>query len=169
MLLLLTSNSTNAQIELAGHTYHRDFNIVSDLQILSDQLKVIPDTSKNALTVAEKEWIKNLQVINKAIIAYTTAKFIDNKMLKFQAVIRYDESRAMAGGVSYSLNNMMKKTFTNGSRTEKAYYTINGHTITAQSKKMKKKGETLTFELSNDGETLTYVTKFKRITLPHKK
>ena len=167
ILSLLTSICVVAQTDLSGRKYHRDYNIISDLQIMSDYLKVIPDT--NAMTVSEKEWAKSLKVINRAIVAYATVKFIDARTLKFSVVMRYDDSRAMAGGASLAMRNLMKRTFTNVSRTEKADYIKNGHIITARNKKMMKKGETLTFELSDNGDTLIYINKPYHVRLPRTK
>lgn len=118
------------------------------------------------MTVNEKEWEKSLKAINNAIIAYVTVKFIDARKLKFSFVMRYDESRAVAGGASFFMKNLMKKSFTNVSRTEKADYVKNGRTIIACNKKMLKKGENLTFGLSDDGETLIYINKSYREPLP---
>ena len=52
------------------------------------------------------------------------------------------------------------------SRTEKADYVKNGRTIIACNKKMLKKGENLTFGLSDDGETLIHINKSYREPLP---
>lgn len=169
ILSLLTSIWVVAQTDLSGRKYHRDFDIISDLQIISDYSKVIPDTNKSAMTVSEKEWTKSLEVINKAIVAYVTVRFTDARTLKFSVVMRYDDSRAMAGGASLLMRDLMKRTFTNVSRTEKADYIVNGHTIIAQNKKMMKKGETLTFELSDNGETLIYINNPYRVPLPRTK
>lgn len=166
-ILLATALSASAQIDLTGRIYHLDVSIFSKLDLLIADTLLKDHTY--AKSVEGKELIKSLKAIDKALVSYVTVRFIDDKTLKFSAVSRYDESRAIGGGASYQMSNLMKKTYTNMSRTEKASYTLNGRTIKAQSKKMKKKGEAFTFELSDDGETLIYVTKFNRTKLPRKK
>ena len=77
-----------------------------------------------------------------------------------------------AGGMIYALSHAPEKTPDNpingmSDSYSKVLYTGSGyHTKDIQ---MKKTGETLTFELSDNGESLTYVTKFKRTKLPRKK
>ena len=154
----------NAQMNLAGRVYHKDYNILSDLT----KLYVVPDREGEELAFKEKELNKSIIAANKAIIAYVTIKFIDDKKMKFQVVMRYDDSRAMANGISPTVREIMKN-FRNVSRTVKGEYIMNGRTITLQDKKMKKYDEKLRFELSEDGETLTYVPKFAREDIPRTK
>ena len=155
----------SAQMSLAGREYHKDFHILSDMT----KFMVIPDSKGEELAFSEKELNKSIIAANKAITSYVTVKFIDEKKMKYQAVMRYDDSRAMANHVSFTVRDIMKHTFRNGTRTVKGDYTMNGRTITLQDKKMKKYGEKMIFELSEDGEMLTYVPKFDRIDIPRVK
>lgn len=166
ILLLLTSIGARAQIELKGRVYHCDLTMEKEFNDIKEQTNNLGQYAKN---IDEKEFVKSLKAINNATISYVTVKFIDDKMLKYQAVWRLDTDRAKIGGASLLMIALMKKKCENWSSTIKANYTLNGRTITAQNKKMKKTGETLSFELSKDGEILTYVTKFKRTKLPRTK
>ena len=165
-ILLLASIGARAQIELQGRVYHCDLTMEKEFNDIKEQTN---NLSQYAKDMDEKELVKSLKAINNATISYLTVKFIDDKKLKYQAVYRLDTDRARIGGASLLMIALMKRKCENWSSTVKANYTLNGRTITAQSKKMKKTGETLSFELSEDGETLTYVTKFKRTKLPRTK
>lgn len=165
MLSLLTSITAIAQKELAGREYHLDLTTKFDLQGVREKIEL---ASLYAKIIDQKELARTEKAISGATISYMNVKFINEKKLKYEYVFRIDLDRARSIGASDLVLSSMKLPG-NISRTEKAAYTLKGRTIIAQSKKMKKMGETLTFELSADGEKLTYVTKFKRTLIPRKK
>lgn len=165
LLTLLLPMLASAQMSLAGREYHKDYNIITDLA----KLLVVPDKKGDELTIPEKNWNKSIVAAHKGITAYVTVKFINDKKMKLRAVIRYDDYKAKANGADATARAMMRAQIKNGWRSVKGEYKMNGRTITLQDKKMKKYGEKMIFELSEDGEMLTYVPKFDRIDIPRVK
>lgn len=166
ILLLLATIDVSAQADLTGREYYYDLTMESDFNKI---MKSADDQIENAPGLRSKKTAKGIKAIYNSTISYVSVKFINAKTLKYQHVFRINEERARNGGATIEMIRTFRTICQNYSSTIKANYTINGNTIIAQSKKMKKTGETLTFELSDDGETLTYITKFKRTKLPRKK
>ena len=166
IILLQTTISVSAQTDLTGREYYCDLTVESDFNKI---IKSVDDLVEKAQGIRSKKEAKGLKAIYSSTISYVSVKFINAKTLKYQWTFRINEERARNGGATNEMIRMIRTICQNNSSTIKANYTINGNTIIAQSKKMKKTGETLTFELNDNDESLTYVTKFKRTKLPRKK
>ena len=81
-------------------------------------------------------------------------KFVDDKTVDMSTTITFDEKKAKENGAPWLYRKMAKMKLKQGQSAGKTTYTANGRKLTIISVKEKKP---MSFELSEDGKTLTYL------------
>lgn len=103
---------------------------------------------------AKKEKMDGAAAIMAAITAKMTVKFVDDKTVDMSTTITFDEKKAKENGAPWLYRKMAKMKLKQGQSAGKTTYTANGRKLTIISVKEKKP---MSFELSEDGKTLTYL------------
>ena len=158
---LMIAASIEAQTSLAGRVYYNGNLMEKELSEVKKEAKGL---EKEAKTAEEKEEVKGVQAILNAVVAKMTVKFIDDKTVELSIDSKFDEEKAKQGGASWLMRKMVKMKMGKG-KSEKGQttYTVNGRKVIINS--VKKKGKTKTYELSEDGKTLTFTDKDRSMTL----
>lgn len=104
---------------------------------------------------AKKEKMKGAEAVMAAITAKMTVKFIDDKTVDMSTIITFDDKKAKENGAPWLYRKMAKMQLKQGQSAGKTSYTANGRKLTIISVKEKKP---MSFELSEDGKTLVYLS-----------
>lgn len=156
---LMIAASIEAQTSLAGRVYYNGNLMEKELSEVKKETKGL---EKEAKTAEEKEEVKGVQAILNAVVAKMTVKFIDDKTVELSIDAKFDEEKAKQGGASWLMRKMVKMKMGKSEKGQTTY-TVNGRKVIINS--VKKKGKTKTYELSEDGKTLTFTDKDRSMTL----
>jgi hypothetical protein len=153
LLLILTAAmiavvKIGAQNPQPGSVYH-----IANL--LAEDMKEIAKEAK-------KEKMDGAEAIMAAITAKMTVKFIDDKTVDMSTTITFDEKKAKENGAPWLYRKMAKMKLKQGKSAGITTYTANGRKLTIISVKEKKP---MSFELSEDGKTLTYLNQGSKYNL----
>lgn len=153
----LMSLGAYAQQSLAGRVYYNG-NLME--KELSQTKKEMANLSKEAESEEEKEEVKGMDAILNAVVSKMTLTFIDDKTAEIHIEAKFDEDKAKKEGASWMMRKLVKMKIGKGrSEKGKTSYTVNGRKVLV---KASKKKETRTFDLSEDGKTLSFVMKDKK-------
>jgi len=153
LFFVLLSMSIYAQENLAGRVYYCG-NLME--KELNDVKKESANAAKEAKSQEEKDEAKSVDAITDAIVSKMTVKFIDDKTMELDLSVKFDEGKAKKNGASWMMRKLVKMKMGKGqSQHGQTSYTVNGRRITAKS--LSKKNKTQSFELSQEGMTMTWI------------
>ena len=146
LLLILTTAliavvKIGAQSPQPGSVYHIANLFANDLKEIEKE--------------AKREKMSGVEAVTAAITAKMTVKFVDDKTVDMSTTISFDEKKAKENGAPWLYRKMAKMKLKQGQSAGKTTYTANGRKLTIISVKEKKP---MSFELSEDGKTLTYLS-----------
>ena len=147
-IAVLAAVKTGAQTPQPGSVYYNANLFAQDLKEIEKE--------------AKKEKMSGVEAVAAAITAKMTVKFVDDKTVDMSTTITFDETKAKENGAPWLYRKMAKMKLKQGQSAGKTSYTANGRKLTIISVKEKKP---MSFELSEDGKTLTYVNEGKRYNL----
>ena len=137
---LIAAVKIGAQSPQPGSVYHIANLFANDLKEIEKE--------------AKKEKMSGVEAVTAAITAKMTVKFVDDKTVDMSTTISFDEKKAKENGAPWLYRKMAKMKLKQGQSAGKTTYTANGRKLTIISVKEKKP---MSFELSEDGKTLTYL------------
>ena len=164
LCVALFSMGAYAQVNLAGRVYHCA-NLVEKEML--ETKKEVANVDTKGMSEEEKKEVesekKAVDALMKAISSTMTLKFIDSKTVEVSVVMKFDEAKAKQEGASWMLRKLAKMKLGKGtSKKGTSAYTVNGRKVLVTSTEKKKENKTMTFELSEDGKSMDYITTNKK-------